>query len=29
MTAIPLYQPPIEYPTSDGKPMGETTLHGR
>jgi Uma2 family endonuclease len=27
MTAIPLYQPPIEYPTSDGKPMGETTLH--
>jgi Uma2 family endonuclease len=27
MAAIPLYQPPIEYPTSDGKPMGETTLH--
>jgi Uma2 family endonuclease len=27
MAAIPLYQPPIEYPTSDGKPVGETTLH--
>ncbi|HWM90527.1 MAG TPA: Uma2 family endonuclease [Thermoanaerobaculia bacterium] len=25
--AIPLEQQPIEYPTSDGKPMAETTLH--
>lgn len=25
--AIPLEKQPIEYPTSDGKPMAETTLH--
>lgn len=27
MAAIPLERQPIEYPTSDGKPMAETTLH--
>lgn len=27
MAAIPLEKQPIEYPTSDGKPMAETTLH--
>ena len=28
MAAIPLEkQQPVEYPTSDGKPMAETTLH--
>jgi Uma2 family endonuclease len=27
MAAIPLEKQPVEYPTSDGKPMAETTLH--
>jgi Uma2 family endonuclease len=27
MAAIPLERQPVEYPTSDGKPMAETTLH--
>jgi Uma2 family endonuclease len=29
MAAIPLHREEIEYPTSDGQPMAETTLHRR